>query len=275
VEAGFPSTPLGGFLRPFLQLIYLTALYWGGHVVQARSVAARAITSARQLSDPHIESCLRVSSGFRLLAQDDAEGARQEWESTLERYPAHWIFREALWGWMPALYAGELERAELVLAKARGQLLLSDMYSGPLRTFHIWSWGAVAAARLAGGEATRGLKLRLWLAAKLTSYGAAGPAKALARSLEAARAFLDDDHDLGMSHLQSARDLFAAGGLRMYAAAASYVLSQQHDLEPVREQHHAYALEIFGREKLERPERWVRALLPGVPEELYAPRDSD
>ncbi len=275
VEGSFPSTPLGGFLRPAMQKGYLNVLYWGGHVIQARSVAARAVTAARQLSDPHVEHGLRVQSGYRLLGQDDAEAAWQEWWNAQQRYPNHWAFREAIWGCLPALYAGRFDRAELAVAQAFRQFFLWHVYSNPGRTLSALSWGAVAAARLAAGEQSLRLRLRLWLATKISRLGATTPTKAQARALEAARAFINGDHELGMSHLQTARDLFVAGGMHLYAAAASYVLAELHTLEPVRAQHRAYAEEVFAREKLEHPERWVRALLPGVPEELYTAREAE
>lgn len=274
MEASFPNTPFGSFMRIFSQKIYLAALFWSGSLIQTRTLAARAIATARQLSDPHVEFGLRVLSAFRLLAHDDAEGAWEEWAAARERYPGHWAFRESIWGWVPALYAGRTDRAEQAIAQARRLWLLWDAYSVPGRTFHIWSWGAVAAARLAAGELSRRLKLRLWFAAKLTGRSGTYPAQALARALEAARAFLAGKRELGMDELQCARDLFATGGLHLYAASASYVLARLHASEPVRAQHRAYALEIFEREKVKRPERWVRALLPGIPEALYTDDDA-
>lgn len=262
LETPFPSTPFGAFLRIFIHKIYATLLFWRGDIARTRAFADHVIMAARKLSDLRSEFGLRALSAFRLLAEDDAESAYSEWSDALAQYPRLWTFREPIWGIVPALYAGRTDRAEHAIEQSRRLLLFWDAYSAPGRTFHLWAWGTVAAARLAAGERSWRLRLRLRIACALTQWGAPRAVKPLARSLRAARAFLTGNRAQGVVHLAQARELFVAQGLRMFAACASQVLARLSEGDAA-DQHATYAREVFTAEKIRCPDKWVRALLPG------------
>jgi hypothetical protein len=261
----YPLTPFGTYLRLHVHQTHLAVLFWLGRMAQARVLAARVLGWARELADPRRDAGLRASAAFRALSDDDAEGAWAEWSSACERYPMHRVLRDATWGVVPALYAGRLDHAEQALAQSRRLLMHWDAYFAPGRAMYLWWWGAVAAARLAAGERSTRLRLRLKLACFLIGSRPLPFFEPFALSLRAAQAMLGGRTEQALEHLQKARDIWAARGLRLVAACASQALAGLHPDERMRGEHAAYAREVFAAEKISRPEKWQRVFLPGVP----------
>ncbi|HEX6245023.1 MAG TPA: AAA family ATPase, partial [Polyangiales bacterium] len=263
-ETEIPPTPFGKFLHSIFMSLAAPLLFVSGHIARANQFAAGAIARVHEGGDAYTESTLRTLMAFRLLADDDDELALAEWSAARERFPTHEVLR-----WVPcvvpALYAGNLARAEEVLRLARRYLFHWEIYLDTGRAQFLWWWGAVASARLAAGERRRWLSLRLRLA-RMLLWVRTPPSAAPARhSLAAAQAFVRGDRARGVARLVSAQAAFEAVGSRMFAACASHVLASLHPDPAMRASHAARAQAVFELEKIKRPEKWVQALLPGVP----------
>jgi hypothetical protein len=264
-EAEFPPTPLGTFLySTVLYAMSAPLLFMAGRVAKAQQLAARAIAHAHEGEDTHLEHGLRTLLSYRYLASDDAELAWSEWARTRERYPEHEALRTATYGLLPALYAGRLDRAELVLSHSWRWLFRWEAYVETGRANYLFWWGAVAAARLAAGEHSLRLRARAWLARVLLSLNTPPLFVPYLNSLRAAHALRHGRRARALQHLSAAHAAFEAHGVRLCAAAAALALAQLHP-DPAQQQHFAEsARSVFEAEKIERPERWLRALLPGL-----------
>jgi serine/threonine protein kinase len=265
VDLPLPATPLGSYLRASIEDMQLSVLFWLGRLTRARVFAGRAIGAARERSNHQAELGLRAQAAFRLLADDDAETAWNEWSLASQHYPMFRTVRGVTAGVLIALYAGRTDRAERALAHAWRASLNWDVYVAPGRSLYVWWWGCVAAARLAAGETARGLRLRLTLAIWLLGTRPLPFFEPFAQCLRAQRAFLRGETARGVEYLERARAVLAQRGLRLMAASASCALAALHPDARLRQEHAAYAREVFEAEKVSHPEKWMRAFLPGLP----------
>jgi hypothetical protein len=263
-ETEIPATPFGKFLHSIFLTLSGPLLFMSGHIARATQFAAGAIARVHEGGDAHTECTLRTLMAFRLLADDEQELALAEWSTTRERFPAHEALRYVL-SVVPALYAGNLASAEEILRLARRRLFQWEIYINTGRAQFLWWWGAVACARLAAGERRRWLLLRVRLARMLLWVRTPPFAAPASHSLAAAQAFISGDRARGVARLIAAQASFEATGSRMFAACASHVLSSLHPDVGMRASYAARAQAVFEQEKIKRPDKWVRALLPGVP----------
>lgn len=263
-ETEIPATPFGKFLHSMFLTLSGPLLFMSGDVARANQFAASAIAHVHEGGDAHTECMLRTLMAFRLLADDDHELALAEWFATRDRFPRHEVLRSVA-SVVPALYAGNLACAEEILRLARRNLLQWEIYLDTGRALFLWWWGGVACARLAAGERRRWLSLRLCLARVLLWIRTPPFAEPARHALAAAQAFIRGDRARGVARLVSAQASFEAVGSRMFAACASHVLARLHPDAATRESHAARAQAVFELEKIKRPEKWVEALLPGIP----------
>lgn len=267
LDAEYPATPFGTFLRSvIIYTLGTSVLFWAGRIAEARLVGARAIALSRELSDPHVESGLRALMAYRLLADDDSDTAWAEWVSTSERYPEHAALRPVTFGIVIALYQGSFDRAALALRKAWQLFIRWEAHFVPGRNVFFYWWGTVSTARIARGEKGIALKLRLLLAHTLIRFRPPPMIDPLSALLGAERALLAGRFEQGFRRLALAHHKFDARGMRMFSACAALALSQL-DRDPERAKSHAaQAHDIFAAEKIRYPEKWLRALLPGIAE---------
>jgi len=265
-EAEFPPTPFGTFLySTLINSLGAPILFMVGDLAKAQPFAARAIARTHEGGDAYVEHGLRAVLSFRYLAEDDAELAWSEWSRTHQLYPGHDALRATTFGMVPAMYSGQLRRAELVLKHSRGWLFRWEVFLETARAIYLFWWGAVAAARLARGERNFRLTARFWCARMLMSLSTPPQFVPLRSCLQAAHAFMRGQHARGVRQLVEAQRMYEEQGARLYAAAASYALAQLHPDPALRALHADKATAVFEAEKIQRPERWVRALLPGLP----------
>jgi hypothetical protein len=123
----------------------------------------------------------------------------------------------------------------------------------------------VAAARIAAGERGLALRLRLWAASVALALRPAVAHAPFVPCLRAARAFARDKKQQGIVLLEQARVGFHEGGMRLFAACADHALSALHSDPEQRAVHAARAQAIFESEQIRMPDKWLRALLPGIP----------
>lgn len=266
-EAEIPPTPLGNFLHStLLYSLGAPLLFMAGRLAKAQQFAARAIARAHEGGDAYVEHGLRALLAYRYLAPDDPELAWSEWTLTRERYPGHDALRTTIFGIVPALYAGRLDRAEFVLSHSRHWLFRWEVYLETGRANYLYWWGAVAAVRIVAGERDLRLRARFWLARTLLTLAAPPLFTPFLHSLRAAHASQRGQRARCVQHLTTAQAGYEAHGVRLYAAAASFALARLHHDPAQRAHHAAQAQAVFEAEKIRRPERWVRALLPGLPD---------
>lgn len=264
-DAEFPPTPLGTFLHS--TLLYSMGpplLFMSGRLTRAQQFAARAIARAHEGGDAYVEHGLRALLAYRHLAQDEADLAWSDWTRTRALYPEHDALRTTTYGIVLALYAGRLEDAELVLAESRRWLFHWEAYIETGRANYVSWWGAVAAARLARGERSLRLRLRFWFARLLLALSTPPLFMPALCCLRAASAFMRGQRARGVQQLVTAQAAYEAQGVRMFAAAASHALARLHHDGDQRKLYADKAFAVFDAEKIKRPDRWVRALIPGL-----------
>ena len=263
----FPATPLSGYLRSILYLMCGPVFFWRGRLTRMRSVAIMRARELQELPDPHADAGVRALTAYRLLAEDDERGAWDEWRLTAERFPEHSALRGATWGVVPALYAGDLAKAEQALAIARRLFLRWDVHSALARNLFFWNIGSVSAQRLLSGQPSLRARLRVRGALWLMRLAGAGPIaqNPLLAHLLSTRAFARGEPQRGVAYLEQAHRQFQFQGMRLYEACAALLLSRHHESAEARARYAAAADEIFLTEQVREPDKWTRALLPGVP----------
>jgi hypothetical protein len=253
-------------LKFVTRLACLQLFFWHGSVGRIRDCAGAWIREASEQAEPHFEYGLRGLAAYRFLCADDAEQALSEWSLAQQRFPDHGALQHPTWGMVIGLYAGRMDVAADALARARRTFWRADAFSSQSWSLHLWAAGAVAAARMVAGD--RGVRPRLalgWAIAGLRIQRARTAAPML-QHLLAARELLRGRRSAGLVHLEGARAHYAELGLRLFAASAQHALARIHPDEHERQRHSAAARAIFETEGIVRPERWARALLPGLPD---------
>ncbi len=272
LEAPFsPRTEAGTLVKAGAWQLASAVFFWRGKLQRTREHAGAWIREAREHAGAYLEQGLTALSAHRFLCDDDVDQALAEWSRVHAQSPEHSAFNDPIWGAIIGLYASRLDVADRALAQSRRAFWRWNAYVSMGRTIYLWTRGAVAAARSAASSSSR--HTRWLLSSSIWALGLERTAIAapMQGHLLAARAFARGQHATGVAHLERAQEAYAAHGYRLFAACASHALSALHPDERVRSAHAARAREVFEAEGLRRPERWVRALLAGLPDSCSTP----
>jgi hypothetical protein len=266
LELPFAPTEVGTHLRYLVRGASVVLCFWRGSVAHTRDRAGAWISEAREHAAPRLEHSLRALAAYRFLCDDDVERAVAEWWLAQASYPELEVMRESVWGMTVGLYSGRIDVAERAFAHAQRTVWRWNAHIARFRAAHLWAWGQLAAAQLTAGERTLRARLSLRCAIWCLRMQRARSAAPMLQHLLAAHAYLHGRSARGVAHLQRSRALFAERGQRLFAACADHALSVLHPEPSARATHATAARELFEAEGLRRPERWVRALLPGLPD---------
>lgn len=255
--------PVSTYVRQVTSRVAGPVFFWSGQVSSTRKHATELVLEARQLGEHKAEQTLRALNAYRFLCDGEAERAVHEWTSATEGYENGGALRDAIWGVVVGLYGDRLDVVQRALDFAKRDLLRWNLYAS--RTLYTWTVGAVAAACLERGQNTLKNRLTLSAASLVLRFERTAVASPMRHHLLAASAFSRSYVQVGTAHLSQSRRGFHELGIGLFAACASHALAALVDDQEAREMYLSEAREVFEREGIREPARWVRALLPGIP----------
>lgn len=266
LEQALADGEVGSYVRSFTYMAASPVFFWQGDLKRTRQHADDWIRRAREHADVHLEYGLRALAAYRYLCDDEGERAAAEWSLVAERFPLHTVHRSAIWGAFVGLYAERLDIAEHAYSLAARAFWRWSAHVASDRLLHVWTRGAIDAARLSGGDTRLRLRLRLRLATLRLRLERGGSSSPQLHHLLAVLAFRGGRVAAGLRHLERTQRAFCEREMPLFAACASLALARLHSDPAKRARQGAAAAALFEREGLVRPDRWERALLPGLPD---------
>jgi hypothetical protein len=261
-----PPASDGGVAHYARSSAWLTSapvFFWSGSIRRTCELSETFMVAARESRDVDLALGLQALSAYRLLAADRAAAAVTEWLEVARANPQHSALRDAHWGVLIGVYAGELGVARRALAISAHRLRRGSAVLRAARLLHLWARGLLLLAEWEQHGNRPSTRRRLGLLIGAVAAHKDPGQRPFLLHLRAAQARMRGEHAQWLSLLRAAREAFAALGMRGFAASATLLL-QLHEEDDASTAEGARAEHYFAAERIHCPQRWARALLPGM-----------